>query len=380
MEPTAVDVCIIGGGLTGLAAACAFRQTGASVLVIERRTELGDIHRGDWLRPSAVALLKKWGASLERHAPIEIRSVEVEIGPRVVASRRFRKEPGLCLPHTQLEAVLREAAKSAGVELRLGWQLQSLAYGGNQGRVAGVTAVCGVDAGGFMAKLVIGADGRSSAVREALGLNYRAVDKVNEVIAVEAELSGGGATVPSRIVYSIGRLGGGVAAPFAHRRMRVVATAALGEADTLARKTAGVLAQELPARSPLPMGSSVDPTRIRGYELTNTGHAANYAKRGAVCIGDAVHAAPVPSGEGMQMALLDVEALVRHVGPALKEGDRAIEKALVRFETERWPENERRMRRTRKALRWLAPLSGAKLLLARSPLAGSFLSSLLSID
>ncbi len=379
MEPQAIDVCVVGGGLAGLATAMAFARAGASVVLLERRTEAGDPHRGDVLRPAAVALLKKWGVTFEKRNPFEITSVEIEFGLHRVASRPIKGEPALCMPHTQLEAALREAAKAAGVDVRLGWQLQVVMHA--NGRVSGVTAISGIDAAAFTTKLVVGADGRSSTVRESLGLSYKAVEKTNEMLALEADLAMGVSPPRTdRLVCSIGPEGGGFGTPVAQRRMRVVTWTNIGEADALVRKTVAQLAQEVPARSPLPLGATIDPTRLRSYELTGSGHAQNYAAPGAVCVGDAVHAPPNPSTEGMQMALFDAEALVRYVGPALRESERAVDKALIRFETERWPDNQRRIERARAAMKWLMPLKGFRRFLARTPLARFFLGGLLATD
>ena len=80
------------------------------------------------------------------------------------------------------------------------------------------------------------------------------------------------------------------------------------------------------------------------------------------------------------MAILDVECLVRFLAPALAGGEKAIDKAVDRYQLERWPDNERRLLRAKSCISWLHPLSGAKGLWVRTPLATPILSSLLSID
>lgn len=378
MQPRKVDVVVVGGGFTGLAAACAFARAGASVVLLERREEASDAHRGDLLRPKGAALLESWGVSLE--GAREVKRLELEYGSALV------KRVGLdgrwpALPHPQLEGAISKAAKAAGADLRIGWQLQALLQDAKDGRVRGVVAVSSRDGAELRARLVVGADGRSSVVRQTLGIRWRQVEKVNELVAFESELPSAMAQLGNdTAIFRVGPDGGGITVPCGPARVRTIVTARVGEADRLARLSAGALSDTLKDRAPVPHGALIDPLKVRGYELTNTGHALNYARAGAVCIGDAAHAAPAPSGEGMQMALLDVDALVRNVAPALKGDDRALDRAIDRFERERWQDNERRMVSARRALELLNPIHGTTALLARSPLVTMALRTLLSKD
>lgn len=54
-------VIIVGGGIGGLTAAIALRQTGWSVRVIERAEQFGEVGAGVQLGPNATRVLKRLG-------------------------------------------------------------------------------------------------------------------------------------------------------------------------------------------------------------------------------------------------------------------------------------------------------------------------------
>jgi monooxygenase len=378
MDPRTYEVCIVGGGFAGLTTALALRQAGATVAVIERRSESNDPHRGEVLRPRAVELLRGWGVPLEKGAT-PLTEIHVELAGKRIVTRRL-PAGSLCVPQPGLEFALREAAQRAGVALFPGWRLQTLLPGAD-GRLGGFTAHAGSDGAEFRAKLVVGADGRASAVREALQIKLKPAPASAELLAFEAELAPAvGAVVSDRYLVQLGARGGSLGVPVGPRRMRVVACPPPGDADRLSRQPPDLLAGELPTRTVLPVGARIDMARLRAYEAAPMGHALIYTAQGVVLVGEAVHPCAPPSGEGLQMAVLDAEALARHVGPALKLDAKALDKGLDRYQLERWPDNERRLQRAREGTAWLAPLDGVKRLLLRTPLAGLLLQKMLAVD
>jgi len=55
------DIAIIGAGIAGSALACALRDSGLNVVIIEKSSEPLDTARGDHLKPSTCELLDRWG-------------------------------------------------------------------------------------------------------------------------------------------------------------------------------------------------------------------------------------------------------------------------------------------------------------------------------
>ena len=61
MRTVEADVRIVGGGIAGGALACALKNSGYWVVLVEQRRGLLDTARGDHLQPCNVEALARWG-------------------------------------------------------------------------------------------------------------------------------------------------------------------------------------------------------------------------------------------------------------------------------------------------------------------------------
>lgn len=166
------DVIVVGARCAGSATAMLLARHGHSVLLVDRddfpSDNAGSTHL---VWPSGVARLAQWGL-LERlkatHCPA-MQTVMLDLGGLVL---RGTPPPAggssdIYAPRRlALDTVLLEAAQQAGVDFRPGFQLRELLR--VDGRVSGIV---GSDASAaaveFQARLVVGADGTSSAVARA---------------------------------------------------------------------------------------------------------------------------------------------------------------------------------------------------------------------
>jgi 2-polyprenyl-6-methoxyphenol hydroxylase-like FAD-dependent oxidoreductase len=170
------DSIVVGAGVGGAALALALSRAGLTVLLVERRAGPGNINRGDSLLPAVTRLLAGWGA-LDRvraagAAPVEkMRVLHPKRGLLMEAPLADPAgNPYLVLPHPEIERALTEEARATGlVDVRYCTKLIGLVE--SQGRVIGVDLINREGrAARETARLVIGADGSSSQVREALGI------------------------------------------------------------------------------------------------------------------------------------------------------------------------------------------------------------------
>ncbi|PSR23101.1 MAG: hypothetical protein C7B47_16115 [Sulfobacillus thermosulfidooxidans] len=71
------DVAIIGAGLAGLAAACAFALAQYDVILLERQSQLRPINKGELLQPRTLAILHEWNMLEELFAqsPLRIKTL-----------------------------------------------------------------------------------------------------------------------------------------------------------------------------------------------------------------------------------------------------------------------------------------------------------------
>jgi 2-polyprenyl-6-methoxyphenol hydroxylase-like FAD-dependent oxidoreductase len=337
------DAIVIGAGVGGAALALALSRAGASVLLVERRSGPGNINRGDSLLPAVTRLLAGWGA-LERvraagAAPVEkMRVLHPRRGLLMEAPLADPAgNPYLVLPHPEIERALTEEARATGrVDVRYCTRLRGLVE--SRGRVIGADLVDREgEAARETARLVIGADGSSSQVRQALGIELELAPYPAGYFIIDFERPNDFEEAMNLYIH---RDGGVMVVP---QRPGVVGVAALVHAPENDLFRAGALdgkVAAIRARCPLLASARPLPRHAHLYALSR-GHAPRYFARGAALMGDAVHVTNPTAGQGMTMAIEDAAALSRHAAPALAAGadDAAIDAALAAYERERRPIN-----------------------------------------
>jgi flavin-dependent dehydrogenase len=157
------DVCIVGGGPAGLAAAIAARKKGLSVIVADGSAPPIDKSCGEGMMPETLAALESLGAKFEPGEGQNFRGISF-IQESAHVSADFSREQGIGLRRPVLQERLVERAEECGVQLL--WNSP----------VTGI--VSGVDAGSVQlpkrtirARWIVGADGQGSRVRRWSGLN-----------------------------------------------------------------------------------------------------------------------------------------------------------------------------------------------------------------
>ena len=156
------DVVIAGGGPAGLAAAIQSARRGFRTLVLERSEAIPDKACGEGLMPRGAGELDRLGVRVPDDRCAPFRGIRYLQEDGTILEARFRGRPGVGIRRTALVEALREAAVSAGVEVRRGSVVSARA----RGDVIDVET----DAGRIEARLVIAADGLHSPLRRAAGL------------------------------------------------------------------------------------------------------------------------------------------------------------------------------------------------------------------
>jgi 2-polyprenyl-6-methoxyphenol hydroxylase-like FAD-dependent oxidoreductase len=171
------DVVIVGASLSGSAAAILLAGAGARVALVDKRHDPKAFKRvcGHFFQGSAIATIERLGLMEAMMSAGAVRSSFrvwtshgwIESGSRVKAPR------GINLRRELLDPLIRgRAAETPGVELILGYAARELLR--EQDRVCGV--VLDDPSGSSMrlrARLVVGADGRTSSVAGMAGVHSR---------------------------------------------------------------------------------------------------------------------------------------------------------------------------------------------------------------
>jgi 2-polyprenyl-6-methoxyphenol hydroxylase-like FAD-dependent oxidoreductase len=172
------DLIIVGGGIGGAATATVMARAGKSVLLLEQSEVYEDRVRGEWIAPWGVVetqslglydlLMAAGGHHIARHVTYD-ETVEPGAAEAAVLPLGLFKEgvPGpLCLRHPLHCQTLFDAASAAGAVALRGVHVSEIA-GGAAPRVVYQHAGETVEAHG---RMLIGADGRASKVRDAAGI------------------------------------------------------------------------------------------------------------------------------------------------------------------------------------------------------------------
>jgi 2-polyprenyl-6-methoxyphenol hydroxylase-like FAD-dependent oxidoreductase len=172
------DLIIIGGGIGGSALATVMARAGKSVLLLEQSEVYQDKVRGEWIAPWGVVetrrlglydlLIAAGGHHLTRHITYDESLDPAAAEAFVLPLGMFAPDvPGpLCIRHPLHCQTLFDAAKAAGAEALRGVNVTEVAAG-DVPRVVYEASSETIEA---LGRLLVGADGRTSQVREAIGV------------------------------------------------------------------------------------------------------------------------------------------------------------------------------------------------------------------
>ena len=172
------DLVIVGGGIGGSGLASVMARAGKRVLVLERSEVFEDRVRGEWIAPWGVVetqrlglydLLRSVGGHhLTRHVTYDesLDPAAAEAGTLPLGMFKEGVPGPLCIGHPKHCQTLLDAAVAAGAEVRRGVNVTKIEAGAApavtfEHEGAEITA---------RGRLVVGADGRTSQVREAVGI------------------------------------------------------------------------------------------------------------------------------------------------------------------------------------------------------------------
>lgn len=192
------DVVIVGGGIAGAALATALARAGCAVTVLEATEQFVDRVRGESMMPWGVAEAEDLGVAEV------LRSAGAHTAPSWLRFGEFSAEPreipvGLLVPgvggtlnlhHPRACQALLDAAAASGADVRRGVTDLSIDDSGAHTTVAFSR---GARAQAVRTRLVVGADGRNSTVRQIAGIS---LDR-NEATAAVVGLLLDGVTGPT---------------------------------------------------------------------------------------------------------------------------------------------------------------------------------------
>ena len=167
----AYDAIIVGARCAGSPTAMQLARKGYRVLVVDRATFPSDTVSTHVVQPVAVAALARWGL-LDRLTATgcpPIHTYTFDFGLFTISGAPGTKDTPVayCSRRTVLDKLLVDAAAEAGAEIREGFAVEEVLI--EDGRVVGIKGHSqGAASVTERAQVVVGADGRYSAVAEAV--------------------------------------------------------------------------------------------------------------------------------------------------------------------------------------------------------------------
>lgn len=346
MTEVKCDVVIVGGAVAGMMLANNLKDSGLDVVILETQREIPELKRGDLLSPSTVAELARLDLieNFRKRGAIELREW-LALGPESETLIQLPLEvtaPApynycIALPHPLLQAALAEGVAEAGnIRFLRGVRVTGLLRDGD-GMARGVVAAAREGPLEVHARLVVGADGTSSLIRQEAGIATEIETYPYSYLMLTAERSPDQPADRQTEIWGAEGFCGMF--PITPEHVRCPVQAAAGELKRWREIGIAAVHDELKRR--FPYWESMRPLDegFYTYKILKH-HAVGYVADGVLLIGDAAHTTPPYYGMGMNMAMRDAHHAARHIVPLLKGGEKPTKAALQPIEDHVRPFNE----------------------------------------
>ena len=335
------DITVVGAGPVGLVTAHLFAKLGFSVLLVEQRLAQREHSRAIGIHP----------VSLEALAPLGLAEPLVAAGVAVgggLALRRMGQPLGtlrldtlpgpfpfvLSLPQQQTEAILeRHLADRPNVLIQRGFRLVALAQQDEEVRATfaastGDAALC------TCSKLLVGCDGKESAVRELSCIPYGGAPYADRFIMGDFEDNTPFGTDAAIFLHPAGLI---ESFPLPAQRRRWVVRLDEAEGLEAGPEEGSALRAILEAAVSERIGHSLERTSLLMLSRFGVQHflAERFHLGRIVIAGDAAHVVSPIGGQGMNLGVLDAARLASAIGPpsaGLLDRPAKLARRLARYE------------------------------------------------
>jgi ubiquinone biosynthesis UbiH/UbiF/VisC/COQ6 family hydroxylase len=314
------DVVIVGGGVVGAATALALRRAGFDVALIEKGAAPAPWQPAHYdarvyaLSPGTARFLETcgvWGRiTAQRASPYQrmqvwestpLQSLDFDAAELAVPQLGYIVEDSL------LRATLWDAL--AGANVLTGVQVKNLALDNGRARLH-------LSNGEMLAaELVVAAEGADSPLREWAGIDAGGWSYPQRSIVCNVTTE-----KPHRgIAYQRFMPGGPLAfLPLADGRSSIVWSTDTAEAEELMALPDAEFRQRLGQAFQMHLGTITKTGKRFAFPLRLL-HAQSYVAPGVALVGDAAHVIHPMAGQGLNLGLADVEALVAALAEARKQ-------------------------------------------------------------
>jgi len=335
----AYDLVIVGGGMVGASLACALRDSGMKILVIEAVPLTAAAPPSFDDRSIALAyggkrIFETMGAwpAVDQLGVAPIEHIHVSDRGRFGFTRLHAREAGLpalgyVVENRVLGAGLLSVLQPASaIEWLCPATVSALSIDSDS---ATLTVQQGESTRTIHTRLVVAADGADSAVREQLGITFDRTEYDQAAVVTNAAVSRPSATTAYERFTETGPLAVLPMRGDRDNRVGVVWSTTRQQADTLLGWSDEEFLAHLQARFGERLGSFTRLGKRTSYPLRLT-TVREHVRPRAVIIGNAAHTVHPVAGQGFNLGLRDVAALAEVLVDARRAGQDIGEVAVLR--------------------------------------------------
>jgi len=333
------DCCIVGGGPSGMMAAMLLARAGVRTVLLEKHADFLRDFRGDTIHPSTLQLLYElgWLNDFLAMPHNEIASVSADIAGQTVQIADLTHLPTHCklvvlMPQWDFLNFLAERGRRYPT-FHLLMKTAGIGLIGNGGRVTGVRTDGPDGEREIAAKLIVGADGRHSTVRDLAGFKVDDLGAPMDVLWMRIPKEPGdvhrqlGTVRTGHMLVTLDR-GDYWQCAYIIRK---------GGFDQLKSEGIAALRRSLVETEPafadrvhvLDDWSKVAMLEVRVDRLER------WYRPGLLCIGDSAHAMSPIGGIGINLAIQDAVAAANVLAAPLRNGETPSDSELARIQRRR---------------------------------------------
>ena len=360
LTPGAPSLAVIGGGIVGCALALALDHAGVPVVLLDQGPPPGpesDPRRGVALAPDVLAFLAGLGVEVP-HTPYAHMTVWDHSGPAALhfsAAEVGLPRLGAMVENDRLRWALTQTLDARGVPLRWGARVSqvrwpSLGVGPQltllEGETLPVALVCAADGGHSPLRGLAGIGVQDEPMHQRAVVTAVVTERPHEATAWQRFLPTGPLAFLPLDDDGEGR-----------HRCSVVWSVDEDRARALEALDDDAFCEALSEAFEYRLGAVLSAAPRAAFPLQQR-HAERYAAPGLVLLGDAAHVVHPLAGQGVNLGLRDVMALVPALRAGLRQGSLGDPAQFAAYERNRRRDNALMLRAFSALKRGFAPASG----------------------